>query len=56
MCVFFVFQIPAIAKRMCKKLMKQADRHCRNGELTVNEMRTFLKGENAIPSIHAIAL
>lgn len=34
----------AEAKRMAAAIMKQADRHNHNGELTVNEMRTFLHG------------
>ena len=29
---------------MAAEIMKTADRHCRNGALTVNEMRTFLRG------------
>ena len=36
--------IPKVARRMCRRLMQRADRHCRNGELTVNEMKTFLRG------------
>ena len=29
---------------LARAVMRQADRHLRNGRLTVNEMRTFLKG------------
>jgi len=31
------------AKRMAGSIMRRADRHCRNKELTVNELRTFLR-------------
>ena len=31
-------------RRYCEGIMRAADRHNRNGELTVNELRTYLRG------------
>jgi len=33
-----------LAKQIAKEIIKKADRHCHNGQLSINEMRTFLKG------------